>query len=179
LKDYLQDFDILCFQELFETANFRKEHLIDYGIQNRKVNLSLGFYFWAISDPPGFLSGVPVDGGLVILSRFPILYSKFESYNMGILSDCASDKGSLHCKILVNNCLVNIFNTHLQATYHNQIDNSLKVLTIMTRLYQIEKLAERIDRLLKYQSPQDHELVLITGDLNTDGRKTYDNLDFS
>lgn len=85
-----------------------------------------------------------MDGGLAVLSRFPILYSKFESYGVGILADSASDKGSLHCKILANNCIVNIFNTHLQATYHNQIDNSLKVLTIMTRLYQFERLTERI-----------------------------------
>lgn len=85
-----------------------------------------------------------MDGGLAVLSRFPILYSKFESYGVGILADSASDKGSLHCKILANNSIVNIFNTHLQATYHNQIDNSLKVLTIMTRLYQFERLTERI-----------------------------------
>lgn len=38
IKDYIQDFDILCFQELFETGNFRKEHLIDYGIQNSKAS---------------------------------------------------------------------------------------------------------------------------------------------
>lgn len=137
------------------------------------------FFYWAVSDPPSLFAGSPVDGGLAILSKYPILYSKFESYKLGILSDSASDKGSLHCKILVNNCIVNIFNTHLQATYHNQIDNALKVLTIMTRLRQFEVLAERIQKIVDKQNPEDHELVLITGDLNTDGRRTYNNLDFS
>lgn len=75
--------------------------------------------------------------------------------------------------------MLNIFNTHLQATYHNQINNSLKVLTIMTRLYQFDILAQRIQKIVDGQANNEHELVLITGDLNTDGRKTYFDLDFS
>lgn len=34
--DHIREYDILCFQELFETGNFRKENLIDFGIQNGK-----------------------------------------------------------------------------------------------------------------------------------------------
>ena len=49
----------------------------------------------------------------------------------------------------------------------------------MTRLRQFELLAERIQKLIDKQTPEDHELILITGDLNTDAKRTYTDLDFS
>ncbi len=48
-----------------------------------------------------FWFGPPVDSGLLVISKYPIIESKFESYNVGVLSDSASDKGYIYCKILV------------------------------------------------------------------------------
>jgi endonuclease/exonuclease/phosphatase family metal-dependent hydrolase len=114
-----------------------------------------------------------VDAGLVIISRFPIVASVFESYNLGILSDSASDKGYLYCKILINNHILHLFNTHLQASYNYHGSNhQLRKLTIMTRLHQMEILANRMEKILnKERTHPEGDLVIIAGDLNADARK--------
>lgn len=70
-----------------------------------------------MSEPPSFLPGPVVDSGLLVLSRFPILVSHFESYKIGILSDSASDKGYIYCKIKIGDSILHLFVTHLQASY--------------------------------------------------------------
>ena len=70
-----------------------------------------------MSEPPSFLPGPVVDSGLLVLSKYPIVYSHFESYKIGILSDSASDKGYIYCKIKAQNSFIHLFATHLQASY--------------------------------------------------------------
>lgn len=55
--------------------------------------------YHCVSDAPGFFSGYATDGGLTILSRFPIVYSEFDPYPYGVLSDSLSYKGVLYAKI--------------------------------------------------------------------------------
>ena len=87
---------------------------------------------------------------MAIISRYTILTSRFESYNLGILSDSASDKGYLYCKILVGDHVMHLFNTHLQASYNEHGDNDMmRKLTIMTRLHQMEVLSHRLDKIIK------------------------------
>jgi len=57
--------------------------------------------YHAFSDPPSFFSGYATDGGLVILSRFPIVESSFGPFPYGVLSDSLSYKGVLYAKILI------------------------------------------------------------------------------
>ena len=89
---HLDDFDIVCNQEVFSTMNSRKQRLITYAQK-------AGFMYHCISDPPPFFSGYATDGGLVILSRFPIIESGFSPYPYGVLSDSLSYKGVLYAKI--------------------------------------------------------------------------------
>lgn len=70
------------------------------------------------------------------MSKYPIIHSVFKSYKVGVLSDSASDKGSLYCKIQLKGNVLHLFNTHLQATYHNFDDPFTIKMTIITRLYQ-------------------------------------------
>jgi hypothetical protein len=77
----------------------------------------LGFFYWKDCQAPNFLWGPPVDSGLLIMSKYPIIESSFESFNVGVLSDSASDKGFIYCKIKIENNFVHLFNTHLQASY--------------------------------------------------------------
>lgn len=70
-----------------------------------------------MSEPPSFFPGPVVDSGLLIMSKYPIISSYFESYNIGILSDSASDKGYIYCKIKVGDEILHLFSTHLQASY--------------------------------------------------------------
>lgn len=88
----LEDFDIVCNQEVFSTLNSRKQRLISYAQK-------AGFLYYATSDPPSFFSGYATDGGLVILSRFPIIECEFSPYPYGVLSDSLSYKGVLYAKI--------------------------------------------------------------------------------
>ena len=65
-KTQFDNFDIICFQELFSTVNTRKQRLISYAQK-------AGFVYHAVCDLPGFFSGYSTDGGLLIVSRFPII----------------------------------------------------------------------------------------------------------
>jgi hypothetical protein len=53
----------------------------------------------------------------MVISKYPILASVFESYEIGILSDSASDKGYIYCKIKIDEAILHLFVTHLQASY--------------------------------------------------------------
>ena len=107
----LDAFDIICHQEVFSTMNTRKQRLITYA---RKA----GFLYHVVNDYPSLFSGYAVDGGLLILSRFPIIESAFELYDYGVVSDALSYKGVLYAKIEIQPGLVlHLFNTHTQASY--------------------------------------------------------------
>lgn len=86
--------------------------------------------YHCISDPPPFFSGYATDGGLVILSRFPILEADFGPYPYGVLSDSLSYKGALYAKILIGSeRVLHIFNTHTQASYYGvDLNNFVSVL---------------------------------------------------
>lgn len=108
----IHEFDIVCCQELFSTLNSRKQRLIAYA---KKA----GFIYHAVCDPPSLLSGYVTDGGLLILSRFPIVEAEFCPYPYGVLSDAISFKGVLYAKIAFSSegKILHLFNTHTQASY--------------------------------------------------------------
>jgi hypothetical protein len=54
---------------------------------------------YAVPDVPSFFSGYATDGGLLILSRFPIIEQEFCPYPYGVVSDALSYKGVLYAKI--------------------------------------------------------------------------------
>lgn len=108
--DRIEHYDIVCFQEMFQTLSFRAEDMIAIAIRK-------GFHYWATSKPISFWGSTPVDSGLLVISRFPILFSKFYSFNIGIFSDSSSDKGYLYCKIDINGEILHVFNLHLQASF--------------------------------------------------------------
>jgi hypothetical protein len=43
--------------------------------------------------------------------------SEFKSYGVGLFSDSLSNKGVLHTKIKIKDQYVNVFNTHMNASY--------------------------------------------------------------
>jgi len=94
IKTVLCKYDIICNQELFNLFNSRKERLIEAA---RKA----GFLYHAVSEAPGFFSGFLVDGGLLTLSRFPIVKSEFRSFPYGCGADDLSMKGVLYTRIQI------------------------------------------------------------------------------
>lgn len=82
-----------------------------------------------------------MDSGLVVLSRFPILYSQFSSFGLGVFSDSSSDKGYIYCKIDANGNILHLFNLHLQASYLTAEKLSYhKELSLAARRHQIKIL---------------------------------------
>lgn len=107
----LDDFDIINIQEVFTTLNTRKQRLISYA---KKA----GLMYHAVGAVPGLLSGYATDGGLLTLSRFPIVESEFFPYEYGVVSDALSYKGVLYVKVVIaGKHVAHIFNTHTQASY--------------------------------------------------------------
>jgi endonuclease/exonuclease/phosphatase family metal-dependent hydrolase len=107
---HFPQFDIICLQEMFGTFNSRKHDLIRFAVKS-------GFFFFVDTPSPSFLSKYLVDGGLVILSRFPIIESAFIPFKYGVLSDSLAQKGVLYAKIEIKNTILHLFTTHLQASY--------------------------------------------------------------
>jgi hypothetical protein len=64
------NFDIICFQELFNHLNHFTTDLIDAANK-------AGFKYYCVATPPSLFSWSTADAGLTILSRFPIVLNKF------------------------------------------------------------------------------------------------------
>ena len=92
----LRSFDVVCFQELFETGNqFVHEFLesmYDSGFVHR--------------------ASIP-HAGITTLSRYAIQQTHSHVFASGLFPDSWIPKGVLHTRI----CNVDIFNTHFQASY--------------------------------------------------------------
>jgi endonuclease/exonuclease/phosphatase family metal-dependent hydrolase len=117
----LDNFDIICFQEVFTTLNTRKQRLISYAQK-------AGLIHHAVCEAPSLFSGYATDGGLLIVSRFPIIESEFDPYPYGVVSDALSYKGVLYCKIMIQNKhVLHLFNTHTQASYfHDDLETFVR-----------------------------------------------------
>ena len=138
LIDFLQEienYDIICLQEAFESFNTRINELV-------RIANKAGFFFFCSSPIPSFFSKYSVDGGLLILSRFPILSHEFVPFDYGVLSDALAYKGYLmaHLKIAESNIV--IINTHTQASYFQSSEEHWVkiVINILKNLYIESKL---------------------------------------
>jgi endonuclease/exonuclease/phosphatase family metal-dependent hydrolase len=170
----LSRFDIVCLQEVFTTFNTRKQRLISYGAKS-------GLSWSVVSQEPSLFSGYLTDGGLLIMSRFPIIESEFHPYPYGVLCDAISYKGVLYAKILIGDKVLHLFNTHTQATYFGVHvddfvrfilwihDSPLKVVTYETRMDQIRDARKYMEAKLKDAGPSD--LILFAGDFNVNGHQ--------
>ena len=58
-----------------------------------------GLPYFAISPSPSFLQSQIVNGGLLIVSKYPIIEQQFYKYPIGVLDDYLSLKGLLYVKI--------------------------------------------------------------------------------
>ena len=113
LNDFIKEmhnYDIICLQEMFSSFSFRKMKLISEAVK-------LGFFYYVESDSPSVTSMCLVDGGLIILSRFPIVNYCYSNYSGGVMVDQFVDKGVLYAQIRVKDSILHLFNTHLQASY--------------------------------------------------------------
>lgn len=157
----MKNFDIVGFQELFGTFSWRRERFI-------AACTSAGYTHYVIAPRPSkrFL----IDGGLAILSKFPIVECHWDPFKPGVHSDRLAEKGTLHAKIEINaskNIYVHVFNAHTQSSYHDPVGSaSWKV-----RERQTLQMLDFIQECTK----DDLHPVVIMGDLNIDARKEMPN----
>ena len=93
IETELSKFDIICFQEVFSTLNNRRGKLLTAAKEK-------GFKYYCHAPNPPFWSECAVDGGLLIISRYPIVAHKFVPFNaVAVMSDMLSYKGFLYAEI--------------------------------------------------------------------------------
>jgi len=106
---------------------------------------------------------------LLVLSRFPIVASKFKPYPYGIFSDSLSQKGVLYVKVQVKDETLHLFQTHTQASYIG----SNKRLSIVTRGDQMNVIRTFMQECLSNYGWKENDMCLLVGDLNVDSRNPF------
>lgn len=152
-------YDLICLQEVFGFMNYRKSQLIE------EAKLA-GFYYTAESPQPGTFSGYMIDGGLLILSRLPIVETEFWPYKDSVMPDSMAQKGVLYAQIQAGNATLHIFTSHVQSSYQ-VTDVNLYRKYRETRRLQLQQLREFV-----YLTTHDTGFVLVLGDLNVDSRES-------
>ena len=164
----LENYDIICFQELFTTLNDRKHRMIQEGSRQ-------GLKYYLAAKVPSFFSRYLIDSGLLILSRYPIVEHDFYEYYMNISGDSPSNKGVLYAKIEIKKHLfLFLFNTHLQSSYFDDKPENINA-TIQIRAKQTEELINFIyNKILAIPEKEiQNGKIILCGDFNIDA---HDNI---
>jgi endonuclease/exonuclease/phosphatase family metal-dependent hydrolase len=159
IEQVLPRYDVVALQEVFWFMNTR----LPYLLQEAK---KAGFCWYCTTTPPPALSRKFIDGGLVILSRYPIVETKSRLYSSGVQIDGWAAKQGLYAKIQITpSSCIHVFTTHTQADYASNPTNKW---TAQARMHQIEELAEMV-RDVASSDPTKGDLFVM-GDLNVDAR---------
>ena len=139
----LQGYDAIVFSELFD--NSRRQTFLDalkaeYPYQTQVVDRS----------------GSIEDGGVLIVSRYPIDSESQIAFNDCDAEDCMSAKGVIYAKINKGGNPYHIFGSHTQAWTADKNQD--------TRLSQFQQMRDFIDS----RDISSSEAVIIAGDLNVD-----------
>ncbi|KAG6967244.1 hypothetical protein JG687_00004384 [Phytophthora cactorum] len=147
-------FDVVILQEMFEAGPRHKRFV--------REAYAMGFRYHCGSVWPRLLDSRLIDGGLLILSRYPIVERDQLAYSQGAGSDGICAKGVLYARIQLSPDLsdsLHVFTTHTQAG-DNKKDYSI-------RLSQLQEMHRFIARTIRDDPGVP---VLITGDFNLDAR---------
>jgi endonuclease/exonuclease/phosphatase family metal-dependent hydrolase len=163
LSDFLNqitNYDIICLQEMFGSFNSRKQMFI------RAASLA-GFFFYVDTNSPSFISKYMVDGGLLIISRFPIVETSYLQFRYGVVADSLAEKGIIYTKIKIKNSSLHLFTTHLQASYFDSTEANF-LISFETRMAQIKQINHMMIEILKTHYNKKKDKILLVGDLNVD-----------
>ena len=147
IHHYMNNYDILCLQEVF---------YIPYKRRMIREAKKLGYNYFATSP-----FRYPMDSGLLILSRFPLMKTKFIPFRHGTHMDRFAQKGIITTTVWVNNVRFQLINTHTQAFYNIDDKKAFDVLGLQ---------AIQIENEISKSDP-----VLLCGDLN--GLRMEDRMD--
>ena len=160
-KERMNDFDIICFQEVFKELNWRREKLL------RKAK-KMGFKYRIQTEKPLYPLFI-CDAGLVIISRYPIVEHKFRMYTRGIYADAVASKGVLYAKIEVApERYIHVFDTHTQADY--TLDPVKAEPSRKRRMIHIKEYAQFVQEI----TTGNNHPAICCGDFNVNGRAGTD-----
>jgi len=162
MREFLKEmhkYDVICMQEMFSCYSKRQAFLIS---EARKA----GFLFSATSPKLSRFSPYIIDGGLVILSKFPIVSAEFFTYSPGLGVDYYVQKGVLYAKIKIGKAVLHLFDSHTQANYADKLNCFLK------KAEQLREFERFIHSTLIKHSYREGDLVILVGDLNVDALST-------
>ncbi len=145
IPDHVRGYDVIVFNEAFD--NDARENILLPALQDEYP------YRTNVLDKSGAIE----DGGVVIVSKWPIEDTQTSIYNDCISEDCLSAKGVLYVRINKMGKIYNIFGTHTQAWNSDEEQ-------VRTRLNQLQQLRDFIDEL----DIPETEPVIVAGDLNVD-----------
>eukprot|EP01103_Thecamoeba_quadrilineata_P000938 TRINITY_DN1082_c0_g2_i1.p1 TRINITY_DN1082_c0_g2~~TRINITY_DN1082_c0_g2_i1.p1 ORF type:complete len:410 (+),score=58.72 TRINITY_DN1082_c0_g2_i1:53-1282(+) len=157
----MSKFDIIGLQEVFSAYSSRQQELINKAYTQ-------GFYYYIRSPSPYSRMSI-VDGGLLLLSKYPIEEKDYITFTLAMQSDALAAKGVLYGKIQIASqpqATVHVFVTHTQASYAN----SEVTKNQLVRKSQLLQLRDFISR----KTANDHLPVVILGDLNVNARRAPD-----
>ncbi|KAH0789319.1 Endonuclease/Exonuclease/phosphatase family protein [Histomonas meleagridis] len=150
LSKKLDDYDIVCLNEAFHFGSYTVKEFI-------KSMKSRGFQYIVSSKSVKFISKRLIDSGVLILSKLPITETSDITYESGCSYDDFAAKGSVYAKIQINpNDSINVFSTHLQASYGSVTETDYSV-----RSDQLRALNEFMVQHQNGNSP-----MILLGDLN-------------
>jgi len=109
-------------------------------------------------------------GGLMIMSKHPIVERHEIIFDKGSHSDRFVAKGVLYAKLQVGSSFIHVFNTHLQASYGYEFDWSGANPYTPIRNKQLKKLTSFIERL----TSKDNYPIMVMGDFNVNARVAPD-----
>ncbi|EFA75685.1 putative sphingomyelinase [Heterostelium album PN500] len=161
----LGQYDIICFQELFSAFSYRQRRFLERATAQ-------GFKYHATSPLPSYLkSTFLVDGGVAIISKYPIVKQEYLLYQQGVDSDMLAAKGAIYAKIEIekNKHYIHLFSTHLQASYvhpNSTTESTDNVKNDSVRTKQLNQLRE----FMHLMTSNDQYPIILAGDLNVDSR---------
>ncbi|CAG9333325.1 unnamed protein product [Blepharisma stoltei] len=159
LDNIISKYEIVCLQEVFTSFSSRRKKI-------KKEAYRKGFKDFAESPNPGWFGRHLTDGGLLILSKYPIVQKDFFGFSRSKMPDTLSLKGVLYAKLQINDKFVHLFTAHLQSSYPtSDYHKFLKYREI--RRSQIKEMREFMDRKIE----SSNELVILVGDFNVNGRE--------
>jgi len=156
----LPHYHIVCLQEMFSVPLSSRRHSL---IEQAK---RLGFHWHHIGKRNYSLSPT-IDGGLLVLSKLPIVKSDTLNFSSAAFADWYAEKGVLYCLVQTGpqeGHFVHLFCTHLQATYDEKGQS-------VSRNVRKEQIAQTVDFINKCVKNRDDWPILICGDFNVQSRK--------
>ncbi len=144
----------------------KKESLQGVKVIDTSVNdigAELVFSPYYVMGPDRGRLNIRQDGGLMILSRYPITGCSSLTYEKSSGSDRLANKGAIYARIQVgpsSGDYIHVFNTHIQAHDYGE-----------TRLEQIKELMAFIREIVRSDSGKAHPIIM-AGDFNVTAEKT-------